>query len=281
MPDLLPHSSQPELSCVVDQLTGSDPRVAEEAEAALVGWGPEAVPVLSEALARAPLVVRPRVVAVLRRRGGADSLAALEKATLLARHLQQQAAVPFQVSLIEAIEALGGTRSVHAFLRLLYVERREVQQHAVRALIGCGRAAIPGLCAALGSSHSSVRESAVEALGEVGDLTVIDVLHKALCDTRGYPRELATRAAVALGRVAERSPSLQLECVLPTLEMFTKEWTGHQLYRTSRWAKAKVEAALRKVRAAPIPSQAPAHLLRRLPLPSAESGPVSEADQQP
>lgn len=244
--------------------------MADQAEAALVSWGPEATAALSEALARAPLVSRTRVVTVLRRRGGADSLAALETATLLARHLQQAEAVPFQIALIEALRALGGTRSINALLRLLSVERAQVQRHAVRAVASCGRAAIPRLCDALSSPHAGVREAAAEALGEIGDSSAIEALHTALWDRRGYSRELATRAAVAVGRVAERSPSRQLESVLPTLVLFTESWSSHQLYRTSRWARTKVETALQKVRSSPIPAQAPPHSLRLLPLPSAE-----------
>jgi len=146
------------------------------------------LPELHRALKDPALFVRERVTRVLQTVGDASSLPPLREALS-----DPDAAVRGNIA--EALAKLGGATELPALSRLLQRDEDESVRGRTASALGQARlgAAVDPLVSALGDRSPSVRASAAEALGEIGDPRARSALEKS---ARSDP-DNAVRASAA------------------------------------------------------------------------------------
>jgi len=103
----------------------------------------------------------------------------------------------------QALGEIGDAQAVPALVRALDDNNSYVRKFAAQALVKIGKPAIPALLQALDDGNWRdrnwcVRETAAQALGEIGDAQAVPALLQALSDKRTYVRGAA---AQALGKI--------------------------------------------------------------------------------
>jgi HEAT repeat protein len=169
-------------------LTDSDAVVRYYAVEALTSLGASAVPYLIEILRAPRQADRDRAARVLWRIG-APSIEPL------LRLLEDRSATPeMRASAAHALGVIGDRRAIDGLAAMLRDERHFVRQSAAQALGQIGETAVDKILEMSNSNTPAVRESAIEALGYTGSSRGLDRIIEALRDSSTGVRSAAVRA---------------------------------------------------------------------------------------